>query len=205
MDIKNLDPLHLDALKEVSNIGAGHAATALSELAHQIILIDVPVIEVKPLGEVLTALAAPGQKIACVAVGLSGDIKGESLLLFTEHDAMEFSNRVLGREESIKPKSLGQLEESALKETSNILTCAYMNALGILLGVMVIPTAPSLDIRDPREAGGQSFSSHKEHGDMVISIKNEFRFMDKKINLQGYFLLIPDGDSLKAIFKRMNM
>ncbi|MBI4727661.1 chemotaxis protein CheC [candidate division TA06 bacterium] len=205
MDIKKLDPRHLDALKEVSNIGAGHAATALSELAQQIILIDVPVIEVKPLGEALTALALPGQKIACVTVGISGDITGESLLLFTERDAMEFANRVLGRVESIKPVSLGQLEESALKETSNIMTCAYMNALGELLGVMVIPTAPRLEIRDPRDAGGQSFSSHQEHWDMVISIKNEFRFMDKQIKLQGYFLLIPDGESLKAIFKKLNM
>jgi chemotaxis protein CheC len=205
MDINKLDPLHLDALKEVSNIGAGHAATALSELAHQIILIDVPVIDVKPLGEVLTSLAGPGQKIACVAVGLSGDIKGETLLLFTEQDALEFSNRVLGREDSIKPEALGQLEESALNETSNILTCAYMNALGMMLGVMVIPTAPEMEIRDPRQADGQSFSAHKTHQDMVISIKNEFRFMDKKIKLQGYFLLLPDGESLKAIFKRMNM
>ena len=205
MDIKKLDPLHLDALKEVSNIGAGHAATALSELAHQTILIDVPVIEVKPLGEVLAALAGPSQKVACVAVGLSGDIKGESLLLFTEQDAVVFSNRVLGREESIKPVALGQLEESALKETSNILTCAYMNALGIMLGVMVLPTAPVLEIRDPRAAGGRSFSRNQDHEDMVISIKNEFRFTDKKINLQGYFLLIPDGGSLNAIFKKLNM
>jgi len=205
MDIKKLDPLHLDALKEVSNIGAGHAATALSELAHQTILIDVPVIEVKPLGEVLTALAGPGQKVACVAVGLSGDIRGESLLLFTEQDAVEFSNRVLGREESIKPVVLGQLEESALKETSNILTCAYMNALGVLLGVMVTPTTPVLEIRDLRQDGCQPFSFHTGHQDMVISIKNEFRFMDKKINLQGYFLLIPDGESLTGIFKKLNI
>ena len=205
MDINKLDPLHLDALKEMSNIGAGHAATALSELAHQTILIDVPVIDVKPLGEVLTALAWPDQKIACVTVGLSGDIKGESLLLLTEHDAIEFSNRVLGREESIKPVVLGQFEESALKETSNILTCAYMNAMGVLLGVMVVPTAPVLYIRNPRETDCQSFSHQKDHRDMVISIKNEFRFLDKKIKLQGYFLLIPDGESLGAIFKKMNI
>ena len=47
--MKQLDNIQLDALKEVSNIGSGHAATALSELTGQKVTINIPVISIDPL------------------------------------------------------------------------------------------------------------------------------------------------------------
>ena len=43
-DVRSLKPEQLDALREVANIGAGHAATALSTMTGQAIMINVPTI-----------------------------------------------------------------------------------------------------------------------------------------------------------------
>jgi chemotaxis protein CheC len=49
MEMKTLSSVQIDALKEVSNIGAGHAATALSDMTGQKVLINVPVISIDDL------------------------------------------------------------------------------------------------------------------------------------------------------------
>ena len=45
---EKLGVLELDALREATNVGAGHAATALSQLTHQHIRVSVP--QITPLG-----------------------------------------------------------------------------------------------------------------------------------------------------------
>ena len=42
VDVRELGSLQLDGLREVANIGAGHAATALSQLTNRRIMVGVP-------------------------------------------------------------------------------------------------------------------------------------------------------------------
>jgi len=51
MMIKNLTPMQLDAIREVGNIGAGHAATVLSQLLKQRVSMTVPQVNILPLNE----------------------------------------------------------------------------------------------------------------------------------------------------------
>ena len=48
-DIRSLKAIQRDALKEVANIGAGHAATALSQMIGGTIMISVPTINISRL------------------------------------------------------------------------------------------------------------------------------------------------------------
>ena len=54
----------LDALKEVENIGAGHAATALSQMTNRRIMISVPKISVTRLEDVAELLGDPREVVA---------------------------------------------------------------------------------------------------------------------------------------------
>ena len=86
-DVRDLKELQFDALKEVANIGAGHAATALSQMTNKKIMISVPEVTVTPLEEVPEVLGHPEEVVAAVLMHMMGDLTGRTLLLFPEPSA----------------------------------------------------------------------------------------------------------------------
>src|SRR2546430_5966826 len=83
-DVRDLKALQIDALREVANIGAGHAATALSQLTNRRIMISVPQINIVRLEEVPDLLGDPQEGVAAVLMHMLGDLTGRTLLLFPE-------------------------------------------------------------------------------------------------------------------------
>jgi chemotaxis protein CheC len=204
MELKSLSTVQIDALKEVSNIGAGHAATALSDMTGQKVLINVPVITIDDLETIFRKTAGPGDKAVGVLINLMGDIHGRTLMLFAESEAFKFCESLL-RKDPGSVRELTDLERSALNETSNILTCAYMNALGEMLGVMVVPSTPELLYDTAGEVLRLVRERTSPGREIVVSIKNEFSFGDRNLKLLGYFLLLPDADSLQSMFRAMHL
>jgi chemotaxis protein CheC len=204
MEVKNLGEMQLDALKEVANIGACHAATALSELTTEKVLVNVPVIRINPIEEIFNMAAKPGEVVAGVLIYFLGDITGRTLLMFPREAGWHLTDCLLRRPMGTT-KDFGELEESAIKEVSNVLTCAYMNALGDLLGLVVVPSVPSMTVDMASavlDAVSLDFGTDK---DLVVCIETEFRFVEKNAVLNGYFLLLPDPDSLSVILKAIHL
>src|SRR5207247_11249951 len=83
-DVRDLKALQIDALREVANIGAGHAATALSQLTNCRVMISVPQINIARLEEVPELLGDPQDVMAAVLMHMLGDLTGRTLLLFPE-------------------------------------------------------------------------------------------------------------------------
>ena len=46
MDLTKLDERQLDGIKEIANIGSGHAATALSQLTKKKVMVNVPQVKI---------------------------------------------------------------------------------------------------------------------------------------------------------------
>src|SRR5947209_10571615 len=90
-DIRSLKPNQLDALREVANIGAGHAATALSQMVGQTIMISVPTINVSRLEDMPQQVAAPDEPVAAVLMHMLGDLTGRTLLVFPRHTAIRLA------------------------------------------------------------------------------------------------------------------
>ncbi len=204
MDLSQFDSLQMDALREVSNIGAGHAATALSELTGQKVIINIPMIDVYPLNDIFSKAAGPEDEVVGVQIGLSGPINGRTLLLFTKEEALSFASCLLGRCQE-RLESLDQSSESALKEANNILTCAYMNALGDLMGFLVVPTTPRLVSGTSQQVLDGLLSQGQSPQDLAVSINNEFRFLDREAIFKGFYLLLSDAQSLTNIFKALHL
>ena len=204
MDVSQLKDIQLDALKEVANIGACHAATALSELTNEKVMVNVPVIRINPIEDVFSLVAKPNEVVASVLIYFLGDLTGRTLLLFPQEAAWHLADCLMHQPVGTTRK-FGELEESALKEVSNVLTCAYMNSLGDMLDLVVVPSVPSMAV-DMASAVLQTvsleFSSDK---DMVVCIETEFRFVEKNTTLYGYFLLLPDPASLEVILKAIHL
>src|SRR5213079_1149631 len=142
-DVRDLKALQIDALREVANIGAGHAATALSQLTNRRIMISVPQINIARLEEVPDLLGDPQEVVAAVLMHMLGDLTGRTLLLFPEAMARKLCDMLLRRPPGTTTV-FDALEQSCLKESGNILSGAYMNALSDFMGMLLLPSVPSL-------------------------------------------------------------
>src|SRR6266487_3686643 len=96
-DVRDLKELQIDALREVANIGAGHAATALSQMTNRRIMISVPRINIARLEEVPELLGNPQDVVAAVLMHMLGDLTGRTLLLFPERVGRRLCDMLLRR------------------------------------------------------------------------------------------------------------
>jgi chemotaxis protein CheC len=201
-DIRSLKALQLDALREVANIGAGHAATALSQMIGGTIMISVPTINVSRLEEVPPQITAPEEPVAAVLMHMLGDLTGRTLLVFPKPTAARLAELMLRRPAGSSAE-LGEMEQSAIKEAGNILSSAYMNALSDFMGMMLLPSPPSLAI-DMSTA--VLTTAYLQFGsDHVFCVESEFYMTDVDEKLRGFFLLLPDPASLQAILRAVRV
>lgn len=198
-DVRDLTPVHLDALCEVSNIGAGHAATALSQLTNRGIMISVPRVTVASIEEVPELVGDPEQPVAAVLMQMLGDLTGRTLWLLTTDAAGLLCDLALKRSAGATT-DLGVLEQSTLKEAANIIGGAYMNALADFMKMMLLPSVPSLQIDLAGAVLTTTYVSFGQNRDHVLCVETNFQFEGESRNLTGHFLLLPDMASLQAIF-----
>jgi chemotaxis protein CheC len=203
-DLLSLKPMQLDALREVANIGAGHAATALSQMTGQTIMIAVPTINITPLEEVPPSVAEPEEPVAAVLMNMLGDLTGRTLLVFPKSTAIRLAELLLRRPHD-GAAELTELEQSAIKEAGNILSGAYMNALSDFMGLMLLPSPPALAIDMSRAVLTTAYLQFGTDRDLVFCVETEFFMQDANERLRGFFLLLPDMPSLRAILRAVRL
>lgn len=203
-DLLSLKPMQLDALREVANIGAAHAATALSQMTEQTIMIAVPTINITALEEIQPSVAAPEEPVAAVLMNMLGDLTGKTLLVFPKATAIRLAELLLRRPHA-GGGELTELEQSAIKEAGNILSGAYMNALSDFMGLMLLPSPPALAIDMSRAVLTTAYLQFGTDRDLVFCVETEFFMQDANERLRGFFLLLPDMPSLRAILRAVRL
>jgi chemotaxis protein CheC len=203
-DLRTLKALQLDALREVANIGAGHAATALSLMIGETIMISVPTISVTRLEELPPQLSAPDEPVAAVLMHMLGDLTGRTLLVFPRRTAQHLASLLLRRPSS-GSDDFSEMEQSAIKEAGNILSSAYMNALSDFMGMMLVPSVPSLVVDLSAAVLTTAYLNFGHERDFVFCVETSFRVEGTAELLQGHFLLLPDMPSLRAIFDAIRL
>jgi len=202
-DLLSLKVLQLDALREVANIGAGHAATALSQMVGETIMITVPTINIARLEEVPVQMADPDEPVAAVLMHMMGDLTGRTLLVFPKRTAVCLASRLLKKTQS--EQALSEMGESAIKEAGNILSSAYMNALSDFMGMLLLPSPPSLAVDMSEAVLTTAYLQFGTDRDYVVCVESEFVIDDESEPLRGFFLLLPDAASLTAILKAVRV
>ena len=203
-DLLSLKPVQLDALREVANIGAGHAATALSQMTGQTIMIAVPTINIAPLEMVPSSIGGPEEPVAAVMMNMLGDLTGRTLLVFPKPTAIRLAELLLRRPHAGNGE-LSELEQSAIKEAGNILSGAYMNALSEFMGLMLLPSPPELAIDMSRAVLTTAHLQFGTDPDVVFCVETEFVMQDVGEHLRGFFLLLPDMASLRTILRAVRL
>jgi chemotaxis protein CheC len=203
-DIRSLKVLELDALREVANIGAAHAATALSQMIGQTVMISVPTIAITALEDAPPQVAAPDEPVAAVLLQMLGDLTGRTLLVFPRRTAARLV-QILVRSPSPATEDFSAMEQSALKEAGNILSSAYMTALADFMGMMLIPSPPSLAVDMSAAVLTTAYLQFGSDRDVVFCIESEFTMTATAERLSGFFLLLPDAASLDAILRAVHV
>lgn len=189
----------LDALREVANIGAAHAATALSTMLSTTIMISVPRVHVVPPRDVAPLVSAQEEPVVAVLLQMLGDLTGRTLLVFPTATAQRLVGLLLHRDRDATP--LDTLEESAISEVGNILSSAYMNALSDFFGMLLLPSPPKLSMGS---SASMVIAAHDQAGaraDQVFCVESELRLTEIDERLRAFFLLLPDAASLDVMLR----
>ena len=203
-DIRSLKAIQLDALKEVANIGAGHAATALSQMIGGTIMISVPTINISRLEEIPPQVAEPDEPVAAILMHMLGDLTGRTMLVFPRQSALRLAELMLHREPGTS-QEFAEMEQSALKEAGNILSSAYMNALSEFIHLMLLPSPPSLAVDMSTAVLTTAYLQFSSQKDYVFCVESEFMMLNMNERLRGFFLLLPDPASLQALLRAVRV
>ena len=203
-DLRSLSALQLDALREVANMGAGHAATALSQMTGATIMISVPTIQVARLEDLPPELGPAEQPVAGVVMDMLGDLTGRTLLVFPKATVMRMAEMMLRRPHG-SSVALGELERSAIKEAGNILSGAYMNALSDFMGMVLLPSPPTLAVDASTAVLSREFLRIGSQAEQVFVVETEFTMQELGERLRGFFLLMPDVASLHAMLRAIRL
>lgn len=205
IDVRELGPLQLDGLREVANIGAGHAATAMSQLTGKQIWIDVPQIRIFGIEDVGRVTGTDTEVVAAVAMQMLGDLAGRTIQIFPGPTASRLTGILLQRKEPAFPDDFGEMEQSALKEAGNIVGAAYLNALSDFLGLMLLTSVPGLAIDQAAAVLRSGTAGVAEHSDALICLDTVFRIDSEAEPVRAHFLLVPDPASLQVILRAIHL
>ncbi len=198
IDLDNLNQEFYDVLREIGNIGAGNATTALAQMLGCKVDMAVPQVRLLEFSEVGTIMGGEEQIMAGIYLMVEGDITGSILFLLNKESARKLIAKLMGM--ASVGENLSEMEQSALKEIGNIITASYLNSLSMLTQLVIYPSVPALSIDMAGAILSVPAIEFGTMGDKLLLIQTQFFE-----GLDGYFILVPDLDSYDKILGALGM
>ena len=200
VDLENMEGVYFDVLKEIGNIGAGNATTALAQLLNQKVDMKVPKVALLEFSEVGDAMGGEEQLMAGIYQLVEGDITGSIMFLLEEKSARTLVSSLMGTPPSDGPFT--EMELSALKEIGNIITGSYLSSLSMLTNLKIISSIPAISIDMAGAIMSVPAIEFGALGDKILLIQTAF---SDDVQLDGYFILVPDLESYDKILSSIGM
>lgn len=191
-----------DVLKEVGNIGAGNAMTALSQMLQCKVDMKVPQVKLMEITEFGSLMGGEEQIMAAVFLGVEGDITGSMMFIVECKSAKHLINKIMMVEDNGIYDQFDEMELSALREVGNIITGAYLNSLSTMTNLAIYPTPPDLQIDMVGAILSVPAIQFGMMGDKILLIQSQFF---DEVAIDGYFVLIPDIESYEKILKSLGV
>ncbi len=201
--IDELNTNQLDVLREIGNIGAGNAVTALAKMLNKRVDMAVPKIKILNFKDIPDILGNSEALIAGILLGVTGDLKGNILFVLDLASAHVLVNILMGRQDLSQESEFNEIEVSALKEMGNILAGSYLSALSMLTNLNILPSVPDLCVDMAGAILSVPAIGFGSVGETVLYI--ETQFTDGAEKVAGEFFLIPDVDSYDILLKALGV
>lgn len=206
--IGKITSIHLDILKEIGNIGAGNAATALSKLLNKKIDMKVPDVRIVSFDEMMNITGGAENVVAGVFLRIEGDAPGSMFFVLPIEQATHFIREMIGDENfQLGAPPYSEMGLSALQELGNILSGSYLSSLSDFTNLLLYPSVPALSIDMVGAIISYGLIELSHVSDYAIVIDTALND-DEEINkecVKGHFFLLPDPESFDIIFKSLGV
>jgi chemotaxis protein CheC len=201
-DIYKFAEFQMDVLKEVGNIGAGHAATALSKMLDKPVDMGVPKVNLLPFEAITESLGGSEQVVIAIFLRVVGDAPGNLFFILTMESAKSLLHKMVGLEVE-EGDNFTEMELSALQEIGNILAGSYLSSLADFTQLYMSPTVPALAIDMAGAILSYGLLQFGEMGDHALLI--DTTFLEGADEVEGHFFLIPDPESFSKLFNALGV
>ena len=198
----SLNPLQLDALKEITSIGAGNAATALADILSDRVSMSVPILQITTIDEISTMLGGPENEVVGVLLSITHDLDGMLMFIFEKQITLTLL-RVLLSKRINSFEEIDEMDMSALMEIGNIIAGAYVTALATITDYDVRLSPPEIAIDMVGAILSYPAALFGEMGDRVLFAKEDFDSGEEQVTC--HLLLLPQPNSLDLIMKRLGV
>jgi len=194
-----LSTVQADAIQELGNIGAAHAATTLSQMLGSTVQMSVPAIKAIDIAELGNYMGE--ESAAMVAFELQGEIQHGGYIIFyiSKESAIRLTNTMLGMTDM--DRTMNEMDESALIEVGNIMVSAFLDATAELLGFIMLPSPPALSLDMAHAAMASLIAQMGEDIDEVLLFSTELVCEEHKIDSD--IIMFPETATLARIVELM--
>ena len=200
----NVNSMYIDVLKELGNIGAGNATTAIASMLNLTIDMKVPKVELKAVEDLGGAICPEEETIVGIFLEVQHDISGSMMFLMRLNSAHYLVNRLMGGMGSSEGDSMvfSEMELSAMKEIGNIIAGSYLSALSTMTNLVITPSVPYIAVDMAAAILSVPAIQFGQFGDNALLIETEF---GDEVMMEGYFILLPDEDSYDKILQSLGI
>lgn len=200
----SFDDKFLDVLKELGNIGAGNAATSLSEMLNKRIDMSVPLAKIIDFNDLESMIGFEEALAAAVYLEFNGDINGTMMFLLDQDSAKNLIISLMGfAGEVTEDTYFNEIEISALQEIGNILGGAYLGAVARFTNLNMEITVPSFAFDMVGAILSVPLTEFGCIADKVLFI--EANFLNGLDSINGNFIVIPNIESYSIILKSLGV
>jgi chemotaxis protein CheC len=200
--------IHLDLLKEIGNIGAGNAATALSKLMNKKIDMKLPSVRIVSFNEIMDLAGGIEKVVLSIFLRVDGEAPGSMFFVLPLEQATCFAQRMIGDDSiTFEEPPYSDIGLSAMQELGNILSGSYLSALSDFTNMSLYPSVPELSIDMVGAIIGYGLIEASQVSDYVIAIDTALKEdeLPNSESVNGHFFLLPDPDSFQTIFKTLGV
>lgn len=205
IDLNELSSAQYDVLKELGNIGAGNATTALAQLINKKVDIGAPQVRLVDLNQVSTIIGSEEDIMVGILIMLSGNVNGMMMFMMEHAVARKLVNILMCKEEN-DDMMFDDVELSAVMEIGNIIAGTYLRALSDMTNLEIEVSVPLLQIDMAGAILSVPAIEFSKIGDRVLMIETQFENgVDKNDYINGYYILVPELESYEKILSSLGM
>lgn len=190
--------MKIDFLKEVANIGLGHAATSLSKMIDSRVDISLPTLNIIPIQNLI---ALKNEDICAVKTGFQGDMKGSLVIVFNDATSFWLIDKISGNKVGTT-KEYNEMGLGAMTEFTNIIGGSFLTALANFTGYKLFPKVPEPFTGKGVKIKDSFHSSLQKDAKDAFYVKTEI-YVDKR-KIEGEIYLLLDKESLDNMYKKMS-
>ena len=199
--LDTMNDMYMDVLKEIGNIGAGNATTAIAGMLGAKMNMMVPCVELIEASKLGDAICPEEETIVGIFLEVQNDISGSMMFLMKLPAAHFLVNSLMMRDLDYN-EPFDEMDLSAMKEIGNIIAGSYLSALSSMTNLSIAPSVPYIAVDMAAAILSVPAIQFGQYGDNALFIATEF---GDDVLMDGYFILMPEPESYHKLLSSLGI